>query len=362
MEQHIRPGLIPSPVDPRAAQYEAVFELGGPSAPRASRSWREFMPAFRWQHSLPTCASHAQTAVQYGMNLEAGEGRLLCSPINLFVRANGSIGGSRLDSNAEVAATTPILESDKPYPASGVYSADTWAAMRGYALAVPEGAAERGLPARIKSYQWITPTNTAAILDAMEHSPLVLGIQVHRNYFHADAGWTVLPNAPWHAVVGVEYQADGSWLIFDSLTQSAGYDGFHVLPPDYPVGFAMSYRDMPSTWKEDQRTWLERLYPDAYLHYGLPRKPLAEEQAFAFRLKALVEGYPDVGIRAIAARYWIVLVNAALYGGFSYSVEGPGGRRYLAYGANGSDLANCLYHFRRHGSFPLDFNRPRSAQ
>lgn len=351
----MNPGLIPSPLDQRDAQYDAVFPLGGDV--RDSRDWSSKMPPYRNQGWIPSCTAFATRAVKFA--LDGG----LVSAIYLFFKSGGWRSGNYAHAPAaEMKDNGTLDERFKPYPNPNDYSYDTWEQLKQDSLQASAEAVEDGKRHRLASYSFVPMSSAQAVVDALEHSPLALAVPIHQGYFTATEGWTPRENPAWHLVCLVQRKADGTLKIFDSLGQSANFDGFHELPPDYPVGVAVSVRDLPDDWKETQKTWLERQFPNAYVQYGKPRLPLAEEQRMATKLRSLVESYPDTGIRSIAARYWIVLVNAYLYGGFSATVIGPDGKEYFAYREHGSDLANCLYHYRRHGTFPLDLDKLRSEK
>jgi len=363
------PGCKPPVVDPRIAQYDAIFPLGGPVLD--SKSWRSMMPPHRWQAPYPFCVSYSFYALIYALNKAYDKREPVISPVHAFFRAGGSRSGSFIDQHAQNGVNEGfVYEEDKVTPSleknnlNGYWPATdaAWEALRIYALKVTNEAIAKAGQNKLKSYSVVSVTNIQATIDALDYTPLVLALPIHNNYQDAMNGWTPKDNPLWHAVVCTQRFADGSWEVFDSLKDSAKFDGFRRLPADYPVGFAMAFRDLPDTWKETQKTWLEQQYPNAYNQYGKPRLPLHEEQRLAFKLRALVESYPDAGIRTIAGKYWTVLVNAALYGGFSYTVTGPDGLEYFAWRDKGSDIANCLYHFRRYGVFPLNFDRLRTEQ
>lgn len=354
MDAEMNPGLQVSPVDHRDAQYDAVFPVGGEI--RASKDWSDKMPNFRNQGWIPACTAFATRAIKYA--LDGG----LVSAIYLFFKSGGWKSGNYAHAPAaEMVANGTLDEIRKPYPNANDYTYDTWEKLKSDSLETTAEAVEEGKKHKLASYSFVPMSSAQAVVDALEHSPLALCVPIHQGYFTATQGWTPRANPAWHLVALCQRKADGTLVLFDSLGQSANFDGFHELPPDYPVGVAVSVRDLPDDWKERQKTWLETQFPNAYVQYGKPRMPLDVEQTKALKLRKLVESYPDKGIRGIAARFWIVLLNAWMYGGYSATVVGPDGKDYFAYNENGSDIANALYHYRRTGEFPktVDLNQPK---
>ncbi|MCX6785906.1 MAG: hypothetical protein NTZ18_03600 [Candidatus Komeilibacteria bacterium] len=359
-EGKINTGLILPSVDSRNAIYEDQFLLGGQTK-KESRNWSNLMPPKKWQGYFPFCVAYMMRAVIYALNKANDAHEPEISPIGLFFRGGGGPSGSRLDSVAnESKDNGAIFELDKPtpdYDNTMGFMLDQWEKLKKYGLDVKPEALERAKYNKIKSFSFVETNNLNSMMDALDYSPLGIAVPVYKNYFFADKGFTASSNPIWHAVMLVKMFNDGSKVIFDSLHYSKDFTGFHILPPDYPVGFAMSYRDLPDDWKN--KNIAKEIFPNAYDRYHKQPIDSEKEKAFALELRRLVETYPDPGIRTIAGRFWVVMVNAALYGGYSCTVKGPDGKDYFAYKEKGSDLANALYHFRRHGSFPFDFNKLR---
>ena len=356
------PGALPPLLNPGAPHYDTVFPVGAATL-ADSKDWASFMPPFRWQGWYPFCVAFGSTAINYALNLAGDNRRPILSPAWLFFRGGGSPYGSIVENLAAVERNVGVVyEADKPMPTLDAFSYSTWDKLQEYAENVPDAALAKAAENKLAGNSYVDPNNLPAVIDALAHSPIGIVVPVHHNYFDAMNGWTPSAKPELHYVVLRQQLADGTRRIFDSLTQKQGFDGFHDLPADYPVNFGMSYRDLPTGWQATQAQTIQQQYAAAYNHYGQPRLPLVQEQALATKLRTLVESYPDTGIRTIAGKYWIVLVNAALYGGYSYTVKGPDGRDYFAYGSHGSDLANALYQYRRTGKFPFDFNKLRSEQ
>ena len=356
------PGANAPIVDTTQIHYGSVYPVAG-GAPVDSKDWSSSMPPFKYQGWVPACTAFATRAIIYCLNKVFDNREAEIDPLWLFFASGGTKNGNYLENPAHTAINQgAVYEQDKPYPDVNAYSYETWDSLRSYALAITPQAIQKALENRLKAISSVDPNNQAEVVDALSHSPLALIIPVYHPYFDAMNGFTISPSPVYHAVTLVKKFADGHIKIFDSLTVTQNFDGFHELPANYPIVAALSYRDLPNDAARVQLSWAQQSYPVAYDHYNLPRLPLEVEQSKAEYLRKLVESYPDVGIRAIASKFWIVLVNAYLYGGYSAEVTGPDGKLYFAYKEHGSDLANALYQYRRTGQFPFNFDKLRSEQ
>ena len=363
LQDGFQPGYTPEEVDPRVASYEQIF-MGGKVVMGISQDSRDvsaLLPPFAYQGWIPSCTQHMWRGLVHALNMPEGR-RALISRIHGFIASGGSLRGNSLQAGGNLGRKQGfVFEVDSPYPDLNKLEYDDWPLIVKQVNDVSPEAIERGEVNKISNFSFIDPNNLEAMkveLDAGR--PVGAAGQVFGNWYHAEKGFEPYEGAPWHAFVIAKLFANGTKLIFDSLTQTnLSYSGFHLLPADYPVPYIMSVRDLPDDWRAQQALQLETEFPNVYVRYGKPRASLQVEQAFAIYLRQLVEQEKDKGIRTLAGKYWVVLVNASFYGNYSWRVT-ANGRDYLSYGAHGSDLANALYHYRRHGVFPFDFNQPKS--
>jgi|TARA_Y100000310_G_C20704007_1_gene833019 hypothetical protein len=225
------------------ANYEMIF--GSPSnwKGKASKDWRDKMPPFRDQGSLPTCVAHATSAVGYALNKAYDDVRPAGSPLWLFFESGGSVYGSYIANNADTIRKIGIVfEKDKPYKDVSFYDA------KKYALQVTSKHLQKALYNRVKNYSRLNPRNINALKEALEYSPLVLGLYTTRGYWNRFARYTTQGGG--HAPVLCHIDKDNNYYVFDSLTYKQGFDGFHTLHSSYPLLSAYSFRDLPDDWKD----------------------------------------------------------------------------------------------------------------
>jgi hypothetical protein len=138
----------------------------------------------------------------------------------------------------------------------------------------------------------------------------------------------------------VDIDASGQVLVFDSLTQRQGFDGFHWLAADFPILYAFGILDLPNDWQSRQDTHEKNTFPLARSRYGELQNVRAETVA-ATALKEARRRNPTHA--TFLDDLWSVYVMAVAYG--RYSVQ---------------DILNHITSLRR-GKGPIfDFNLKRS--
>lgn len=298
--------------------------------------WRPYTPPFRTQGSSYYCTAFAGTAIGTMFNkLETGKEQIF-SALELFYRTGGSTWGNSLISTAIGMDESLVREQDKPTPVLTAWNEKIWAEWKPKAKATTE-AFNIGRNFRMKNPASVK-TDNESLRRALRTSPLMLAVGIGAGYFDKVAP-RVSTYSAYHAVVLVKMNPDGSKIIFDSLTQTRIFDGFHVLAPDYEVLSALSFVDLPNEWKEIQDGQSNDTMKSALDHYGKARS-LATEQAAAATLSAAVKKNPTVA--ALMGREWTIAVNAVAYG--KYSVQ---------------DLLNHYTNMRRTGKGIFDLNKMR---
>lgn len=356
------PGVTQPEIDHRMAWYDVVNQVGAGER-RDSKDWRQFMPPFLWQQWMPKCTAMAARAIDFAVNKAFDKELPTITSSYLFFASGGGKNGNSIIAPLLYLKNNPVPFSDDIAELDpNFYSFNSWEKMKADGLIASSAALARGEAAKLAGVSQIAAMDLITAIDAMEYSPLSVAVPVYKGYFDAMNGWQEQANPPWHNVAVSKLFANGDMEVFDSLTVSSSFDGFHKLPADYTRSSFCSVRDLPSNWKEKQKSWLEQQFPFAYTGYGKPRLPLIDEQTIALELRKLIEDpRQDPRIRTLAGKYWIVLVSAATYGGYSYYVV-QNGKKYFSYGANGSDLANLLYGFMRTGKWGMNLDRPRNQQ
>ena len=336
------PGVLLGPVDIRLANYDLIFAIGRTDVPAQSKDWRPYLPKFRDQSWFPFCVSFAHRAL--AATFEKSQGRdVEISPINLFFKAEGMTLGSYVWKNAHVGVRDGfILEKDKPLLDPQMYSYKDWRDINDYALAnISKEAEQEAEKYKIKSYQWVNPRDDIAMIDAMNHSPLVVVIRLGDTY---NEKIVTPPNkkGSYHAVLMSYMDQHGQKYIFDSLRHRKDFDGERILHPDYHIVSAYSYRDMPDDWAEKQEENKVKDFEVCLQHYG-KKRDLSKEQGTAKEMVVKFKAFQNDSVWEAAGRFWTVYINAITYGKYTYT-----------------DVINDCYNWRRTGEHIFDFNKKRN--
>ena len=156
----------------------------------------------------------------------------------------------------------------------------------------------------------MTP-NKAGLRQALQTSPVMIAIGLGRGY------WSKIAPPPrrisaYHAVVLTGIDDNGNYEIFDSLTVTKNFDGYHKLRSDYPIVYAVSFIDLPNKWKDIQNK--ENAKHGALNHYG-EKRDLAREQGWAAKLSLAIE--PHTSLHGFFGKEWTIAVNALTYGNYT---------------------------------------------
>lgn len=302
----------------------------------AMPDWMSLHPSFRYQGSSYWCTAFAGTSIASTLErFESGK-TVLFSPMELFYRSGGSPMGNYLVRTADCMKDSLVLEEDKPTPIPTRWDQAEWQKYKDVAKASPE-AIEKGKTYAMKSFASVIPTKER-LRAALIQSPLMLAIGIGRGYF-MDIAPKQDSYSAYHAVVLLNIDYDGSYVIFDSLTQKQGFNGVHKLASDYEILSALSFVDLPDDWKDVQAAVVENTSVKALDHYG-KKRDIALEQKAAADLSVASKKNPSVA--AFIGREFLICVNAIAYGG--YSVQ---------------DLLNHFTSVRRTGKPIFDLNQIR---
>lgn len=304
-----------------------------------SKDWRPYCPPFRYQGSSYWCTGFAGTAIGSIFDKIERGGTTAFSPLELFYRAGGQVFGNYLLTTAQAMKEGYVLEKDLSTPIPTRWGTDVWKYWANRATATKE-ARDFGRQFRLKDHA-VVKTDSASLRQALASSPLSVAIGIGRGYWDDPAPRQAAYSA-YHNVVLVHMEEDGTYWVFDSLTATQGFTGFHKLASDYEILTALSFIDLPNDWKELQEQEVKMKYPDALSHYGKPRV-LAEEQRKAQIFSMILKSHPT--LQSIAGRYWTSLINALTYGDYGYQ-----------------DILNHLTSIRRTGKKIFDLNKLRSDQ
>lgn len=277
--------------------------------------WASLAPIYRPQESTMMCTAFAGSNVVSMLNNKEKNESKLFSPVELFVRSGGSVSGNSIQNTAKAMQDYLIPEESCPWigPVSE-WNPFILKLMSSYVDAKIGHSVidqDAGAAYAIKNISLVVPDRPsmkAALLD----SPLIAIVNVGRGYFDAQAPFTSYGSA--HAVAVVRIMDDGSILVFDSLDQGRGFDGFHWLSPAFQIIYAFGIVDLPNDWKHIQESTKDEVYGFNRSHYGKKQDIFAESRS-NMDLQIARKNNPTHA--AYLDKLWDVYVNAMTYGGYS---------------------------------------------
>lgn len=327
------PGLLLDSPEVLASlpRHELFFGASG-----GTPDWMSLCPPFRYQGPTPWCTAYAGTSIASTLERHETGKTVLFSPMELFYRSNGGVAGNYLVRTAEAMKDCLVLEEDLKTQIPSSWGVDVWKEYNSKATA-PVSVKDTGKRYAIKSFASVIP-NKSFLRDALVQSPLMLAVGVGKGYWSDPA-----PQPPsysaFHAVELLSIDYDGSYVIFDSLTQKQDFDGVHRLASNYDILAALSFVDLPNDWFLVQEKEIKKKYPGALDNYGMKRD-LGLEQRSAKALTLAAKKNPTVA--AYIGRNFLIYVNAVSYAG--YSIQ---------------DVLNSTTSIRRGGKALFDFNKLR---
>lgn len=301
--------LLDSPKFIEALPQHELFAGGGGTI----TDWKKLCPPFRYQGSSMWCTAFAGTAIGYCFERKEKGSALEFSAMELFYRSGGSLNGNYLIKTADEMNKTFILETSIPTPIPDRWGVEAYKAYKAASYATVQELTQ-GQKYALKSAASVN-TDKASLRAALVSSPLMVAIPIGRGYWNDPA-----PNPPsntinaYHAVVLVDIDPNGNYIIFDSLTNRQGFDGFHALASDYPILYALSFIDLPDLWEEIQKEQNEIAHFGALDHYG-EKRVFALEARAADALTKAAKSNPTLA--TLIGRKFTVYINAIAYGNFS---------------------------------------------
>lgn len=300
--------------------------------------WSRYAPAFRYQESTLMCTAFAGTAIASMLEKRETGKSLVFSPVELFTRSNGTVNGNSIQATVTAMQEAVMPESKCPW-ISGINEWDglVLTLLKAYAKASVGTSLKEGKPYAVKQATFVNP-DRESMRTALANSPLFAILNVGKGYFNNPAPAT--SSGALHAVVITNVANDGKIRIFDSLTQTADFDGFHWLSADFPILYAFGLLDLPNNWQEVQNAIKEASHPNLTLRYGNAKNAYQE----GLTVKALEEAKKkNPTLAAYLVAKWDVYVNAITYGGFSLQ-----------------DVLNETTSIRRGNGSLFDFNQARA--
>ncbi len=222
-------------IDEKDAIYEEVFgsiNFGG----SASRDWRKDSPSLEIQ-SYGDCVSFSRTnsaetkSKSEGAKDPDGDDWNF-SDVDLAVGSGTSAQGNGLKKVAEYARRTGVsLEKDIPYTRN-------WSKRL---KLFNEGKNKNKY--KLGNWSWVKP-DTNSLKSALEDAPLQIGIGLGYNWNNSGVIKKPAQYNVYHAIELLYIDEEGKKYIGDSYKPQ-----MKVLDKDYPILFAMSFRDLPDNWR-----------------------------------------------------------------------------------------------------------------
>jgi len=231
-------GLILESPRPEDAKYEHIFGIG-----RAKpRNWKPYLPKRERQFWLPFCVSFSR------LNCAEAKAKSIGIELNLSDRYLAVISGTTKKGNtlrkvSETFRKEGVVEEKECYLSFELLSRgwENWDKI--FDLSEVDKNAKRYFGG---NYSWLKP-DLQILKDALSYSPIQIGVGIGNTW--EDEVVTKPPFIVAYHAVCCYYIDDKYIYINDSIGRE-----FKKLSLDYPIEVAMSFRDLPSNWKEIQES------------------------------------------------------------------------------------------------------------
>ncbi len=231
-------GYIPESIKPGSAVYDLIFNVGAGEV-RESFNWIKFLPARERQYWIPFCVSFSR------LNCAEAVGKKQGIDINFSDRELGVISGTTITGNSMEPVSEFFRkvgvrkEQDCPFTEEMVkYGGDViWKKI----FDLPNNTGQKVYKGG--NHSWVY--GRAAMVDALDHSPLQIAVGIDGNWEKEGMVQTPSKIEAYHAVTLYYIDALGYMYIQDSIGRE-----FKKLNPDYPLTGVKSFRDLPENWKD----------------------------------------------------------------------------------------------------------------
>lgn len=342
MEDLKNPGLLPDNFDPRDAWLDEV--LGGDEEIVIPKRFRVEGLKYEPQGAYPFCASFATTTLLEYKYSKENEVKTLSQP-HLFFHAGGTATGSTFRGNLDVLCKKGGVAYDQMPMRNPKFGREpNWLEeMRAEALSKPFVD-----PTLLGNYARVQPDAEKLKLAMLKHGPLLIGVYAGGDYYRG--GFKRASNVDNHAVLLAGWD-ENNWIIFDSLWWVEKMGGYGTISLEYPIFSAYAATELPKNWKKQVEKVRSKPFQNALDHYGKQRNVEAEVR-FAAQLLDEFKKFGNQSVLDAAGRFWTILINAGVYGGYSLTYY-KWGRWYPG------DLINFVYHWRRTGEYIFDLNKTK---
>ena len=336
-------GYIPDPFDHRDVFADEI--LGEEEMAIPPSYIIEGLPYER-QGSFPYCVSFACTTLLEYLYKKTGENHMFSQP-HLFFHSGGTKMGSGFRANLDVLRSRGAIPYQKfPMPDVKYGRGDGW-----YEETKPKAL---GTPFEdvmlLDGYVKVKSDSSALKKAVMSYGALLVGVQAGKGDYYTGRGVRV-SDTDNHAVLLVGWDSE-HWIIFDSLAWVKDAAGYGTLDISYTFNSVYAVTELPKNWKKKVEKVRSKGFGHVLNHYGKPRN-LEAEQRVAVQLMDEFRKFNNRSVFDAAGRFWTVLINAVVYGGYSIS--------YRKFGVwQPGDVINDIFHYRRTGKHIFDFNEERT--
>jgi len=293
---------------------------------------------YEYQGATMTCVANAVTtlAEQY-LRLKTGEVRKF-SQVHLFFNAGGGHLGSNIGNNLEVARTQGLVSYEKlPLPENPNSIPDNWfSSTRMEAVKIPFENAYK-IPGYVKVKGNWQDMKTAMFL---YKRPLLVAVRIEGDYYK-NSNFLGSGGKSNHIVVVAGWDELNRPIIFDTLGYVRRTEGYRTFGAGYEFSMGYIIKTLDEDWKQ-KRDEARKEFQYCLDHYGKPRREMNEQET-AKILQVRFKRFNNQSVYEAAGRFWLVYINAIVYGGYSYT-----------------DCINDCYNYRRVGSHIWNFEKLRS--
>jgi len=336
------PGLLSDSFDPRDIWLDEIL-AGETISPE--KFIIEELPYER-QFGFPFCVSFATTTLIEYHYKKQGDVRAFSQP-HLFFSAGGTTAGSTFRGNLYTAKERGVIPyTEMPMPKPDFIFLEDWFGN------LKDQVARIGFKdsATITGFAHVQPNPEVLKAALLTSGPILVGVSTKGDYYKGNAKRaSSIDN---HAVLLVGWN-EKSWIIFDSLGWAERTKGYVTLDLAYTFNTGYVVTELPKKWQKEVEAVRSEPFAHALNHYGKPRDYGAEVK-FAGEMLTAFEKFNNKSVLDAAGRFWAVLINAGVYGGYNLS--------YYKWGMwQPGDIINDVYNWRRTGEHIFDFNKPRSS-
>jgi hypothetical protein len=317
-------------MDPRDVYVDEV--LAGDDSPLPTEYLTKGLE-FEGQGAYPFCVAFATTKmVEYFVKIKYGI-KYNLSQVHLFFMSGGNRNGTYFRAALEAAKNVGLVSYAKlPMPSNIWEITDSsFNALKAQALITSLDDVKK-----IDGYARVKPDIESLKRAIRDHGMVMVGVAASGGW------WTNLTKRSKeqdnHAVLLVGWKNDVFQTVFDSLQNSATFDGYHNLAYSYTFSSAYVVAELPDNWKE-LRDEARKGNED---RYGLPRD-FPREVTTANEMLLAFQKFGNKSVMDAAGRFWEQSIRAICYGGYSIT-----------------DVINSTYNWRRTGKHIFDFNQLRS--